>query len=146
MVAHRGLGQWELCGFLPRAATLPAAYTVNVSGIVDVADIHVDRGEVTFEPAPVTGGSLKLGSLLSVGAFDDNAVARYNVPITDSTGVVRYKVGTVIFGATNTFTGSLTIESGLTLCAVPYCFSAAPSLVLANLAMTRTDVSTFWEF
>ena len=75
--------------------------------------------------------------LLSVGAFDDNAVARYNVPITDATGVIRYKMGTVIFGATNTFTGSLTIESGLTLCAVPYCFSAAPSLVLANLDMAR---------
>ena len=130
------------------------AYTIYVSGEVQVADIHVDRGEVTFEPDPVNGGSLKLVAsdnattprLLGVGSFDDNAVARYNVPITDSTGVVRYKVGTVIFGATNTFTGSLTIESGLTLCAVPYAFSAAPSLVLANLDMTRTDVSPFWEY
>ena len=67
------------------------------------------------------------------------------MPITDSTGVVRYKIGTVIFGATNTFTGSLTIESGFTQCAVPYCFSAAPSLVLANLDMTRDDISGFWE-
>jgi autotransporter-associated beta strand protein len=121
------------------------AYTVQVSGIIDVGDIHVDRGDVTFEAVPETGASLKLGKLLSVGAFDDNAVARYNVPITTSTGVVRYKVGTVVFGATNTFTGSLTIESGLTLCAVPNCFSAAPSLVLANLDMGRTDVSPFWE-
>ena len=100
----------------------------------------------------MNGGSLKMAnwddvtaSPARVGAFDDNAVARYNVPITDATGVIRYKIGTVIFGATNTFTGSLTIESGLTLCAVPYCFSAAPSLVLANLDMTRADVSPFWE-
>ena len=130
------------------------AYTVYVSGIVTVADIHVDRGEVTFEPAPVTGGSLKLtddvgngaNRLIDAGAFDDNAVARYNVPITDATSVIRYKVGTVIFGATNTFTGSLTIESGLTLCAVPYCFSAAPSLVLANLDMGRTDIAPAWQY
>ncbi len=130
------------------------AYTVYVSGQVQVADIHVDRGQVTFEPDPVNGGSLKLvdddgvssGRLIDAGAFDDNAVARYNVPITDSTGVVRYKIGTVIFGATNTFTGSLTIESGFTRCAVPYAFSAAPSLVLANLDMGRNDVSTFWQY
>ncbi len=129
------------------------SYTVHVSGTVQVADIHVDRGIVTFEPDPVNGGSLKLVNnesattprQLSVGAFDDNAVARYNVPLTDSTGVVRYKIGTVILGATNTFTGSLTIESGLTLCAVPYALGGIPSLVLANLDMGRPDVSPFWE-
>ncbi len=130
------------------------AYTVYVSGEVQVADIHVDRGVVTFEPDPVKGGSLKLADidgipgprLIDAGAFDDNAVARYNVPITYATNVVRYKVGTVIFGATNTFTGLLTIESGFTRCAVPYAFSAAPSLVLANLDMTRTDIAPGWQY
>ena len=51
------------------------AYTVHVSGIIDVADIHVDLGQVTFDPAPVIGGSLKLGSLLSVGT-NSNALSR----------------------------------------------------------------------
>jgi hypothetical protein len=129
------------------------AYTITVFGQVQVGDVQVDRGEVTFEPDAGIGGSLMLVAqdgatsprLLGVGSFDDNAVARFNVPLTDATGVVRYKVGTVIFGATNTFTGSLTIESGFTQCAVPYAFSSAPSLVLANLGMQRDDVAPEWE-
>ena len=126
------------------------AYTVYVSEIIDVGDIHVDLGEVTFDPAPVTGGSLKLGSLLSVGHKSADTVARYNVPITDSTGVFRYKRGTLIFGATNTFTGPFTIEGGVVQCAVPYTLGATNPLVLANNDMNRTDGTLAdrlqWEF
>jgi autotransporter-associated beta strand protein len=122
------------------------AYTVNVSGVVDVADIHVDLGQVTFDPANATGDSLKLGSLLSVGQKTPDAVARYNVPITTSTGVYRYKRGTLIFGAINTFTGPFTIEGGVVQCAVPNALSAVNPLVLANNDTTRTDFQVAWQY
>jgi hypothetical protein len=122
------------------------AYTVYVSGIVDVGDIHVDLGQVTFDPAPVTGGSLKLGNLLSVGHKTDATVARYNVPITDAASVTRYKWGTLIFGATNTFPGTLTIEGGLVKCAVPYTLGATNFLVLANNDTTRDDFNPVWQY
>ena len=122
------------------------AYTVNVSGIVDVGDIHVDLGQVTFDPLTGPGDSLKLGSLLSVGGKTADAVARYNVPITTSTGVARYKRGTLIFGATNTFTGSFTNEGGVVQCAVPYALGATNSLVLANNDTTRTDYNPVWQY
>jgi autotransporter-associated beta strand protein len=130
------------------------AYTVNVSGMVQVADIHVDLGQVTFGPAPVIGGSLELidgngvgaNRQLSVGGKDPNALARYNVPLTSATNVFRYKRGTLILGATNTFTGTLTIEGGFVQCAVPYTLGAANPLVLANNDTTRTDYNPVWQY
>ena len=41
-----------------------------------------------------------------------DAVARYNVPIPSAT-TCSVQEGTLILGATNTFTGMLTIESGV---------------------------------
>jgi autotransporter-associated beta strand protein len=130
------------------------AYTVNVSGIVTVADIHVDLGTVTFDPAPVTGGSLKLtddsgngaGRLLSVGHKTPDAVARYNVSITDATSVTRYKRGTLIFGAINTFTGPFTIEGGVVQCAVANALAAANPLLLSNNDTTRGDFDAAWQY
>jgi autotransporter-associated beta strand protein len=116
------------------------AYTVNVSGTIQVADIHVDLGVVTFDPVPGTGASLQLkdgndfveNRLLAAGHKDANAVARYNVPLTDAINVFRYKRGTVIFGATNTFTGALTVEGGVLELGAPYVIPAGNMLVLAN--------------
>jgi autotransporter-associated beta strand protein len=122
------------------------AYTVNVSGIVDVADIHVDLGQVTFAPAHASGDSLKLGSLLSVGGKTDAAVARYNVPLTASTNVYRYKRGTLIFGATNTLTGTFTIEGGVVQFAVPYALGGVTPLALANNDPTRGDYNPAWQY
>ena len=58
---HGGHGQWDNCGLLRGNATPLGAYTIYVSGEVQVGDIHVDRGDVTFEPDPVNGGSLETG-------------------------------------------------------------------------------------
>jgi autotransporter-associated beta strand protein len=148
-------GAWPAGNFAVFAAGDDAtgAYTVNVFGIVTVADIHVDLGQVTFDPAP-EGGSLQLtddafngtNRLLSVGHKDANAVARYNVPITDAVGVYRYKQGTLIFGATNTFTGTFTIEGGVVQCAVPYTLAGVNPLVLANNDPGRSDYNPVWQF
>jgi autotransporter-associated beta strand protein len=129
-------------------------YTVSVSGVVQAGDIHVDLGQITFAPVVGTGASLKimdpdgvaLDRLLSVGHKAANAVARYNVPITTVTNLVRYKRGTVIFGATNTFTGNFTIEGGLVQCAVPNAMGATNPLVLANNSLSRADYNSIWQF
>ena len=130
------------------------AYTVNVSGVVQVGDIHMDLGQVTFGPANSSGDSLMLKDgdgkgadrLLSVGHKDTNAVARYNVPITTATNIIRYKQGTLIFGATNTFTGMLTIEGGMVQCAVPDTLGATNGLVLGNNDVNRSDFNPVWQF
>ena len=130
------------------------AYSVHVYGTVQVADIHVDLGVVTFDSALGTIGSLELmdgngdntNRLLSVGQKDPNAVAQYDVPLTTATNVTRYKRATLILGATNTFTGAFTIEGGLVQCAVPYAFGAVNPLVLANNDTTRTDFNPAWQY
>ncbi len=130
------------------------AYTVLVSNTVKVADIHVDLGQVTFNPAPVSGGSLQIldgfdvgaGRVLSVGHKDVNAVARYNVPLTSATNITRYKQGTVIFGATNTYYGSTIIEGGILQIAVPNAIPTNSQLVLANNDTTRGDFNPVWQY
>jgi len=129
-------------------------YTVYVAGPIQAGDIHVDLGQVTFDPVPGTNCSLAImdpdglaaDRLLSVGHKSPDTLARYNVPITTSTNLVRYKWGTLIFGATNTFTGSFTIEGGLVKCAVPDTLGATNSLVLANNDTTRPDYNPVWQF
>jgi len=130
------------------------AYAVHVAGTVQVADIHVDLGRVTFAPAPGTNGVLRLvdgdggdwDGQLSVGHKDANAVARYDVPITSAINVFRYKRGTLILGATNTFSGTLTIEGGVVQCAVPYALAGTNRLVLANNDTWRWDYHTLWQY
>jgi autotransporter-associated beta strand protein len=129
-------------------------YTVNVSGAIQVADIHVDLGQITFNPAPGTNGSFVLNDgtgdntnrLLSVGQKDPNALARYNVPLTAATNITRYKRGTVIFGATNTYSGSTTIEGGIIQLAVPNAIPTNSQLVLANNDPSATDFNSAWQF
>ncbi len=116
------------------------AYTVYVSGLIKVADIHVDLGQVTFSPAASIGGSIDLrdssdnGSdrLLSVGHKDPNAVARFDVPITGATNIIRYKRGTLIFGVTNNYAGSTTIEGGVLQLGASYLMPTSSSLILSN--------------
>jgi len=141
------------------------AYTVYVSNIVNVADIHVDLGTVTLAPDPVAGGALNLvawvkvhptdiypslvdntNRLLSVGTKDPNATAIYNVVLTNAYGITRYKRGTLVFGATNKFTGPVTIEGGVIKLGVPYAIPTNSPLVLANNDTTRTDFNPAWQY
>jgi autotransporter-associated beta strand protein len=123
------------------------AYTIYVKEVVQVGDIHVDLGTVTFDPDPTSGGSLSLlgdpndgnDRKLSVGHKDPNTLARYNVAFTGATNIIRYKYGTLIFGATNTYTGSTTIEGGIVQLGVPYAIPSASDLVLGNGDGRDTD-------
>lgn len=121
-------------------------YTVFVHGTVQVADIHVDQGTVTFQPDPNSGGDLDLiaidnvdptctsrdSRLLSVGHHAANSVATYNVVLKGANGIIRYKQGRLIFGVTNTYSGSTTIEGGVLELGAPYVIPTNSTLVLAN--------------
>ncbi len=122
-------------------ATSP--YTVTISGTQQVADIHVNRGTVTFE-----GGALNLvpsdnnntNRLLSAGHDDPNTVATFNTILTGAYGLNRYQRGTIIFGATNTYTGPTVIEGGILKLGAPNVIPTASMLVLSN-NNGRTDVA-----
>jgi autotransporter-associated beta strand protein len=114
-------------------------YTVHVKGDIKVGDIHVDLGDVTFDQAPgggrlnlMNGDNIGLDRLLSVGHKDANSVARYDVAIYGATNVIRYKRATLIFGATNTYSGSTTIEGGVLQLGVPFAIPTSSSLILSN--------------
>ena len=155
-----GPGKWGDGDFAVFAAGSDAtgAYTVTVSNVIKVADIHVDMGTVTFVPEPATGGELylvawdggQLGNntnrLLSVGHQDANATAVYNVALTNAYGIIRYKRGTLVLGVTNGFTGPLTIEGGVVKLGVPNAIPASCSLVLANNDTSRPDFSWDWQY
>ena len=123
------------------------AYTVTVSGTQQVEGIHVDLGTVTFE-----GGAFNLADvggnptnrLLSVGHKSPDAVAIYHTPLTTAQGIIRYKRGTLILGATNTYAGPTTIEGGILQLGAPYVIPTNSTLVLANNDPTRTDFDAVW--
>ncbi len=124
------------------------SYIVTIDGTQNVADIHVDLGVVTFQ-----GGTLNLldidghgfNRLLSVGHKDANSIARYNTVLTGCTNIIRYKRGTMIFGATNTFTGSITVEGGIIQLGASHVFPATAPLILANNDPTRGDFNPVWQ-
>lgn len=118
-------------------------YTVTVDGTQNVDDIHVDSGTVTLQ-----GGVLNLNNgtrLLSVGHKDADAVARYNTVLAGASSVIRYKQGIMIFGATNTYAGSTTIEGGVLRLGASNVMPTTSALVLANNDITRTDFSVEWQ-
>jgi hypothetical protein len=141
------------------------AYTVYVSNLVTVADIHVDLGTVTFSPDPTAGGALNLvafvkvhpddvypslvgntNRLLSVGHKDPNATAIYNVVLTNANGIIRYKRGTLVFGVTNKFTGPVQIEGGRIKLGVPNAVPTDCPLVLENNDTSRQDFDPAWQY
>jgi autotransporter-associated beta strand protein len=129
------------------------AYTVYVQNTIQVGDIHVDLGNVTFEPA-VGGSSFTLadqdgnnvGRLLSVGHKDPNSVATYNVPLTGADGIIRYKRGTLILGVANSYSGSTTIEGGVLQLGASDVIPDGSNLILANNDDTRGDFDEAWRY
>lgn len=111
-------------------------FTISVTNQVLVGDLHVDSGDITIEGP----GSLKLETratdpdLLSVGHKSMDNSMRFNVPLTGSStnGIVRYKRGRMIFGATNTYAGPTRIEGGILELGAPQVIPATSSLILAN--------------
>jgi autotransporter-associated beta strand protein len=136
----------QAAAFCASGAYAIGSYTVFVHGTVQVADIHVDQGIVTFQPAPSTGGDLDLiaidktdvnctsrdDRLLSVGHKSADAMAVYNVVLKGANNIIRYKQGRLIFGVTNTYGGSTTIEGGVLELGAPYVMPTNSALILAN--------------
>lgn len=134
------------------------AYTVFVKGTIKVADIHVDLGEVTFDPDPVSGGAFQMlmwenaeltnnvNRLLSAGHSSDATIGRYNVALNGAHNLIRYKRGTIILAATNVYTGTTTIEGGVLQLGNPHVLPSNSSLVLANNDTTRNDFNTLWQY
>ena len=136
----------QAAAFCAAGAYTIGEYTVFVKGTVQVADIHVDQGIVTFQPDPSSGGDLDLiaidkgdttctnrdDRLLSVGHHSAASVANYNVVLKGANGIIRYKQGRLIFGVTNTYSGSTTIEGGVLKLGAPYVIPTNSTLVLAN--------------
>ena len=124
-------------------------YTVTVQGTQQVADLHIDLGDITFQ-----GGALNLidldghgiNRLLSVGHKDPNTVVRYNVPLIGATNIIRYKWGLMILGATNTYSGSTTIEGGTVRLGAPNVMPTNTSLILANNITNHGDFNPAWQF
>lgn len=90
-------------------------FTINVSGTQTVHDMHFDEGTVTLQALP--GGSLRLAALDGrrlISALP-GITAILNVPIGSEVGVTnitKYKAGTIVLGATNTYLGNTRIEGG----------------------------------
>ncbi len=91
------------------------AYTITVStnnGSITVRDMHFDDGTVTIAGAPllITHGTNHISVL-------PGHVARVNVSLQNPPGTTdalhKYKLGTVILGGTNTYSGDTTIEGGV---------------------------------
>ncbi len=115
------------------------AYTVTVSPNVQAADIHVDLGEVTFVGGPIILSDVfnnPTNRLLSVGHKDlilgISSVARYNTVLTGAYGIIRYKRGTMIFGAVNTYGGPTVVEGGILQLGVDNAIPTNSDFVLSN--------------
>lgn len=133
-------------------------YTVFVSNIVKVADIHVDLGQVTFDPHPVSGGAFQMAAwqdavltnnvnrLLSAGHKSDSVVVRYNVAVNGAHNLIRYKRGVIILAATNTYAGSTTIEGGVLQLGAAHVLPTDVPLVLANNDPARGDFNEVWRY
>jgi autotransporter-associated beta strand protein len=134
------------------------SYTVYVSNVVTVADIHVDLGNLTIAPHPVYGGSLKLTAwenfeltnnvnrLLSAGHKADSARVTYLVSLNGAQNIIRYKRGAVVLAATNNYTGTTTIEGGILQLGASHVLPSASTLVLANNDTSRGDFSPAWQY
>jgi autotransporter-associated beta strand protein len=133
-------------------------YTVFVSNIVKVADIHVDLGQVTFDPDPDSGGAFQMAAwqnaeltnnvnrLLSAGHKSDSVVVHYNVALNGAHNLIRYKRGVIILAATNTYTGSTTIEGGVLQLGGSHVLPEGVPLVLANNDPARGDFNELWRY
>ena len=122
---------------------LPGPYTVTVDnsfGQVYITDMHCDVGPLTL-----TGGQLcwcgdiymgpgyNLISTLSTNVFTINCALSNSWTSGDGTAFHKYKTGTLILGATNTWTNeSVMIEGGTVMISVDNCFPSGTGLILGN--------------
>lgn len=123
---------------------LPGPYTVTVdnsSGQVYITDMHCDVGPLTLTGQTLVwygdiyqGPGYNLISTLSNQVFTINCALSNNWASTDGTAFHKYKTGTLVLGATNTWTNneSLMIEGGTVRLAVAQSLPSGTGLILAN--------------
>ena len=82
------------------------SYMVTVSGTQSIGGLYFQNGNVTLQ-----GGNFSLASDSTFTAV--SGVQTINTPIAGSFAVIKDGPGTVVLGATNTYTGITTIEQGI---------------------------------
>ncbi len=82
------------------------SYIVTVNGTQSIGGLYFQNGNVTLQ-----GGNLTLASDSTFTAA--SGVQTINTPIAGSFAVIKDGPGTVVLGATNTYTGITTIEQGV---------------------------------
>lgn len=122
---------------------LPGPYTVTVDnsfGQVYITDMHCDVGPLTLAGGTLcwygntsSGPGYNLISARTTNVFTINCALSNNWASSDGTAFHKYKTGTLILGATNTWVGeSVMIEGGTLLLSVDQSFPAGSGLILGN--------------
>ncbi len=122
---------------------LPGPYTVTVDnsfGQVSITDMHCDVGPVTLTGGKIcwsggtySGPGYNLISALSGQVFTINCALSNLWNSTDGTAFHKYKPGTLVLGATNTWVNeSLMIEGGTVMINVDQSLPSGSGLILAN--------------
>lgn len=122
----------------------PNPYTVTVDdsfGQVDITDMHCDVGPLTLTGGPIVwsgqvyqGPGYNLISAFTGQTFTINCSLSNSWTSDDGTVFHKYKPGTLVLGATNTWTPSesLMIEGGTVMITVDQSIPPGTGLILAN--------------
>lgn len=133
----------------------PNPYTVTVDnsfGQVDITDMHCDVGPLTLTGGTIVwsgqvyqGPGYNLISAFTGQTFTINCALSNAWNSSDGTAFHKYKPGTLVLGATNTWTGgeTLMIEGGTVMITVDQSLPAGTGLTLAN-GDARTSPGDGW--
>ena len=122
---------------------LPGPYTVTVDnsfGQVYITDMHCDVGPLTLTGGTIVWyGDIYQGPGYNLISTLSNQVLTINCPLSnnwtsgDGTAFHKYKTGTLILGATNTWVNeNLMIEGGIVELAVNQSLPSGTGLIMAN--------------
>jgi autotransporter-associated beta strand protein len=138
-------GKWENDGLASVAfsagVNATGSYTITVDnsgGQILVHDMHCDDGSPIL-----AGGPLKIvGDLCLISAFAGHTFT-INCPLAkdpgNGDGFHKYKPGTLILGAVNTYSGSTTIEGGVIKLNGNQRIPSTSNLILANGDTRQSD-------
>ncbi len=133
----------------------PSPYTVMVDdsfGQVTITDMHCDVGPLTLTGDPIVwfsqvyqGPGYNLISAFTSQMFTINCALSNAWNSSDGTAFHKYKPGTLVLGATNTWTGNenLMIEGGTVMITVDQSLPNGSGLILAN-GDARTSPGDGW--
>ena len=132
----------------------PNPYTVTVDnsfGQVYITDMHCDVGPLTLQGDPLiwysdtsSGPGYNLISAYTGQTFTINCALANNWSSADGTAFHKYKPGTLVLGATNTWVNeNVMIEGGTIMITTDQCIPTPSGLILAN-GDGRTNAGDGW--